>query len=153
VITSVGSDSLFAQYPDDDVRAAAAAHREEDVVVAGTVVDAPVFFYGRHTHAWHETFSIVTEHGVRIEVIDNVDLAPRVPVAAGDVVAVAGQFVPTRHGAIIHDTHHCPGPGWHRGGWVQWHGRRFESSEVEAIPSRSAATSLANSRGSTTRES
>jgi Protein of unknown function (DUF3465) len=153
MIASIGSDSLFAQYPDDEVRAAAAAHRAEDVVVAGTVVDAPVFFYGRHTRAWHETFSIVTEHGMRIEVIDNVDLAPRVPVAAGDVVAIAGQFVPTRHGAIIHDTHHCPGPGWHRGGWVQWHGRRFESCAVEATPSGLALPLLARSQDSTTRES
>jgi hypothetical protein len=122
-------DPLLQQYPDDALIAAENEHRVADVAVAGTVTADPVYFYGRSTHAWHEEFPIVTQHGERVEVIDNVDLAPRVPVKAGDVVAVSGQFVPKRDGGIIHDTHHCPGPGWHRGGWVQWHGERFEFEE------------------------
>ncbi|HXW77732.1 MAG TPA: DUF3465 domain-containing protein [Candidatus Eremiobacteraceae bacterium] len=119
-------DPLFAQYPDDALLEAAAENRKADVIVAGTVAGEPTFFFGRSTHAWHERFPIVTEHGMRVDVIDNVSLAPRVPVQPGDVIAVAGQFVPTRNGPIIHDTHHSPGPGWHRDGWVEWHGQRFE---------------------------
>jgi hypothetical protein len=131
----IGDSRLFAQYPDGSVAAAAAAQRVTDVVVAGTVVATPSFFFGRKTHAWHESFPIVTEHGLRIEVVDNIDLAPRVPVCAGDVVVVAGQFIPTRDdGGIVHDTHHCPGPGWHRGGYVEWHGRRFELGPRRAGP-------------------
>lgn len=126
MMDSVGDSSLFARYPDGPVAAAAATHRVADVVVAGTVAGPPSYFYGRTTHAWHERFPIVTEHGLRIDVIDNIDLAPRVPVSGGDVVVVAGQFIPTRSGGIVHDTHHSPGPGWHRGGYVEWHGRRFE---------------------------
>ena len=118
--------SLFTRYPDDGVMAAAADHRVADVVVAGTVSAPPTFFFGRRTHAWHESFTMVTEHGLRLEIVDNVDLAPRIPVAAGDVVAVAGQFIPRGRGGLIHDTHHRPGPGWHRAGWIEWHGSRFE---------------------------
>lgn len=119
--------SLFERYPDGPVIAAAAAHHVTDIAVAGTVTGPPTFFFGRHTHAWHETFTIETEHGLHLTVVDNVDLAPRVPVQQGDVIAVAGQFVPTKHGGIVHDTHHCPGPGWHRGGWVLFDGRIYET--------------------------
>jgi Protein of unknown function (DUF3465) len=119
--------SLFSRYPDDDVLAAAAQRRVTDVEVAGTVAAPPHIFFGRRTHAWHETFPIVTEHGLRIDVVDNIDLAPKIPVEAGDVVVVAGQFIPRKGGGLIHDTHHCPGRGWHRGGWIEWHGRRFEA--------------------------
>lgn len=122
--------AVFARYPDDRVADAVAQHRTADVAVAGTVVSEPTFFLGTHTHAEHESFGIVTEHGLRIDVIDNVDLAPRIPVHEGDVVVVAGQFIPDGKGGgagIIHDTHHSPGPGWHRGGWIEWHGHRFES--------------------------
>lgn len=126
MIEAVGDSSIFSRYPDQDVLDAAKAHRVSDVVVSGTVVGTPKYFFGRRTHAWHETFPIETEHGLRLKVIDNVDLAPRVPVVVGDVVVVAGQFVPKHNGGIVHDTHHSPGPGWHRGGWVQWHGQRFE---------------------------
>lgn len=128
MITPSDRADLFARYPDDRVIDAATQRHVADVVVAGTVVDEPSFFLGTRTHAVHEQFGIVTEHGLRLEIIDNVDLAPRVPLHAGDVVAVAGQFIPDGKGAgIIHDTHHSPGPGWHRGGWIEWHGDRFES--------------------------
>ena len=123
---AIDCSALFSRYPDAATIDAAEHHHIADVQVAGTVVDEPAFFRGRRTHAMHETFHIRTEHGLRIDVVDNVDLAPRVPVHAGDVVVVAGQFIPRRSGGIIHDTHHCPGPGWHRGGWIEWHGRRFE---------------------------
>src|ERR1700730_11843004 len=124
---SVENASLFARYTDADVLAAAAAHRVTDVTVAGTVTGPPTFFFGRRTHAWHESFSIVTEHGLHLEIVYNVDLSPRLPVVEGDVVAVSGQFVPRRDSGLIHDTHHSPGRGWHRGGWVEWHDHRYES--------------------------
>jgi len=120
------SAAVFAAHSDRGLIAAERDHRITDVEVAGTVEGMPRFFLGRHTRHWHEEFPILTQHGERVEVIDNVDLAPRVPVAAGDVVVVKGQFVPTPGGGIIHDTHHSPGPGWHRGGWIEWRGRRYE---------------------------
>jgi hypothetical protein len=116
---------IFARYSDNQACAAVAAQRVADVVVAGTVADEPTFFIGRQTHARHETFDIVTEHGLHLRVVDNVSLAPPVAVHEGDDLVVAGQLIPTRGGAIVHDTHHCPGPGWHRGGWIEWNGKRY----------------------------
>jgi len=124
----IAPGTLFDRYSDVDVARAAAGGLVQDVVVAGTVAKEPRYFVGTRTNALHETFPIVTEHGLRIDVIDNVDLAPRVPLHAGDVIAVAGQFIPDGTGSgIIHDTHHSPGPGWHRGGWIEWHGHHFEA--------------------------
>ena len=128
----IDSASLFARYPDAGVLAAAADGRVADVTVAGTVTSAPSFFFGRRTRAWHERFTMVTEHGLPVEIVDNVDLAPRVPVSPGDVVAVSGQFIPRDGGGLIHDTHHRPGPGWHRGGWVEWHDHRYEVDKPTA---------------------
>lgn len=124
MLTAETSD-VFTRYPDSDACSAVAAHRVADVTVAGTVADEPTFFVGRHTHARHETFDIVTPHGLKLRVVDNVALAPSIPVHTGDNIVVAGQLIPTRDGAIVHDTHHCPGPGWHRGGWIEWGGRRY----------------------------
>ncbi len=118
-------NSLFARYPDADAITAARQHHIADVEVAGTVAAAPSFFYGRHTHAWHEEFPIITQHGLVIDVIDNVKLAPCVPLTTGDVIAVKGQFIPRGNGGIVHDTHHSPGAGWHEGGWIEWHGQRY----------------------------
>jgi hypothetical protein len=117
--------NIFERFPDNQARAAVAARRVADVAVAGTVEDEPTFFVGRHTHARHETFDIVTPHGLHLRVVDNVSLAPPVPVHAGDTIVVAGQLIPTSQGAIVHDTHHCPGPGWHRGGYIEWNGKRY----------------------------
>jgi hypothetical protein len=125
-MNAVDGPSLFSRFPDADVLSAAAEHRVADVTVAGTVTGPPRFFLGRRTHAWHESFTIETEHGLRLEIVDNIDLAPRIAVSAGDVVAVAGQFIPRRGGGLIHDTHHSPGRGWHRGGWIEWHDHRYE---------------------------
>jgi hypothetical protein len=124
-MTACAPDDIFARYSDDQAFAAVAAHRVADVAVAGTVADEPTFFMGTRTHARHETFDIITPHGLHLRVVDNVSLAPPVPVHTGDTIVVAGQLIPTNRGAIVHDTHHCPGPGWHRGGWINWGGRRY----------------------------
>ena len=124
-MTAESPPGIFARYPDNKACAAVAAQRVADIVVAGTVADEPTFFVGRHTHAPHETFDIVTPHGLQVRVVDNVSLAPPVPVHTGDNIVVAGQLIPTARGAIVHDTHHCPGPGWHRAGWIEWNGRRY----------------------------
>ncbi len=119
------SPSDGVQYSDAATLAAIAAHRVTDVAVSGTVADRPTFFTGRHVHARHETFDIITEHGLELRIVDNVSLAPAIAVQPGDSVVVQGQLIPKDGESIIHDTHHCPGPGWHRGGWIEWRGQRY----------------------------
>ena len=49
------------------------------------------------------------DDGHRLEVVDNVSLAPRVPVTPGDRVSIQGVLVPdARRGPLVHWTHHDP---------------------------------------------
>jgi len=96
-----------------------------EVLFSGTVLDAPRFFYGANTHAMHEAFDVRSDDGHRVEIVDNVKLAPRVPVAAGDRVEICGELVPsTNHGPLVHWTHHDPAHR-HADGYIDFNGRRY----------------------------
>ena len=92
--------------------------------LSGTVTSAPTFFYGTHTHCTHEQFGLQTPSG-EVQVIDNVALAPRVPVNVGDTVQVRGELVhdPGKE-PIIHWTHHDPAHR-HEDGFIRWHGQTY----------------------------
>jgi Protein of unknown function (DUF3465) len=91
----------------------------------GTVTTPPSFFYGTRTHAEHEQFDCRREDGSIVRVIDNVDLAPRIPVVPGDRVTVQGELVhdPGRP-PIVHWTHHDPA-GQHVAGFIERNGQRY----------------------------
>ena len=96
-----------------------------EVQWTGTVASVPSFFLGSRTHAYHEQFDVRRDDGTVFRVIDNVDLAPRVPVAPGDRVTVRGELVGARGTRpIVHWTHHDP-RGIHSGGWIEHAGRRY----------------------------
>jgi hypothetical protein len=79
------------------------------VAVAGTVLTRPHFFYGSRTHSVHEAFDVRADDGHRVEIVDNVTLAPRVPVVPGDRISVQGELVPSAaRGPLVHWTHHDP---------------------------------------------
>ena len=104
---------------------ALASHRPSEVAFSGTVLNAPHFFYGSNTHAMHEAFDVLSDDGRRVEIVDNVKLAPRVPVAAGDRVEICGELVPvTKHGPLVHWTHHDP-THRHADGYIDFNGRRY----------------------------
>jgi Protein of unknown function (DUF3465) len=71
----------------------------------------------------HENFDIDVA-GVSVQIIHNLDLAPRVPVAVGDTVVVHGQFEPDSRGPIIHYTHHQTGS--HEGGYITRNGQTYQ---------------------------
>lgn len=95
------------------------------VDLTATVTSRPSFFMGTHTHAEHEEFSAQTANGP-IDVIDNVDLAPRVPVQPGDQIEVRGEMVRDRGKAvpIVHWTHHDPAHR-HADGFIRFRGRVY----------------------------
>jgi hypothetical protein len=104
---------------------ALAARVPAEVAFSGTVLTAPRFFYGSNTHAMHEAFDVRSDDGHRVEIVDNVKLAPRVPVAPGDRVGVQGELIPrTSHGALVHWTHHDPAHV-HADGFIDFNGRRY----------------------------
>jgi hypothetical protein len=90
-----------------------------------TVTTPPSYFVGSRTHAEHEQFDCRSDDGSTVRIIDNVDLAPRVPVAPGDRVTVQGELVhdPGRP-PIVHWTHHDPA-NHHVGGFIVLNGRRY----------------------------
>jgi len=108
-----------------DISRALAGPLPAEVTFAATVTSAPTFFFGTNTRAWHEAFQVRSDDGTALEIVDNVDLAPRVPVAVGDRIGVHGELVhdPGRE-PVVHWTHHDPA-GRHPDGWIDWNGRRY----------------------------
>jgi hypothetical protein len=70
----------------------------------------------------HEDFDISVA-GHTVEIDHNLTLAPRVPVAVGDVVDIHGQFEPDPGHPVIHYTHHATGT--HPGGWIKLAGHKY----------------------------
>ncbi len=93
-----------------------------EVTVRGTVSvllpDAPATGDGPH-----QRFDVVID-GVTVEVDHNLALAQRVPVTAGAIVVIHGQFEPDPGHPVIHYTHHATGS--HEGGWIQVNGSTYE---------------------------
>jgi hypothetical protein len=95
------------------------------VTFAATVDSFPHEFVGRITHARHEEFSVHQDDGRRLRIIDNIDLAPPIPVRPGDRIVVRGELVHDRNGEpVVHWTHHDPAAR-HPGGWIELAGRRY----------------------------
>lgn len=103
-----------------------------EVQWSGTVTSAPTFFRGSRTHAIHEQFDVRRDDGEVFRVVDNVDLAPRVPVLPGDRVTVRGELVRDAHQRpLVHWTHHDPNAR-HEGGWIEHGGQRYARAAVRA---------------------
>jgi hypothetical protein len=102
-----------------------ALHAPSEVNFNATVLTRPHFFYGNRTHAVHEAFDVRADDGHRLEVVDNVSLAPRVPVDPGDRVTIQGVLVPdARRGPLVHWTHHDP-RGNHPNGFIELRGQVY----------------------------
>ena len=107
-----------------DLQSAYYATRPAEVTFAARVTSSPRFFFGRRTHCEHESFDVQTAAGA-LEIVDNVGIAPRVPVQAGDTIEVRGEMVhdPGRM-PIVHWTHHDP-QREHTDGFIQLRGRLY----------------------------
>jgi hypothetical protein len=108
-----------------DIAAAYRSSQTAHVDFSGTVRGAPRFFYGRTSHAEHEAFNVRTAAGP-VEIVDNVDIAPPVPVHDGDRVEVSGEMChdADKRFPVVHWTHHDPS-GHHEGGFIRFNGRVY----------------------------
>ncbi|GAC1656004.1 MAG: hypothetical protein NVS9B12_07430 [Vulcanimicrobiaceae bacterium] len=107
-----------------DLSSAIAEGRTAEVDFFGTVSTQPKYFLGTRTHAEHETFDVNTSSG-EVRIVDNVDLAPPVPVRPGDQISVRGEYVhDVGKGPIVHWTHHDPAH-LHPDGFIRFHGRLY----------------------------
>lgn len=107
-----------------DLSAAYASTNPAEVTFAARVSSAPRYFFGSHTLCEHETFRAQTCAGP-VQIVDNVALAPRVPVRPGDLIDVRGEMVhdPGRL-PVVHWTHHDP-EGRHPDGFIRLRGRIY----------------------------
>ena len=107
-----------------DLSAAYSGSSPAEVTFEGQVTTGARYFFGTRTKCEHETFGVQTSAGP-VRIVDNVAIAPRVPVQPGDRVEVRGEMVhdPGRI-PIVHWTHHDP-QGRHVGGFIEFGGRVY----------------------------
>lgn len=74
----------------------------------------------------HQRFLLTTPGGTTVLVAHNIDLAQRLaPLAVGDTVQFAGEYVWNEQGGVLHWTHHDPA-GRHPAGHLTAHGRTVD---------------------------
>ena len=66
----------------------------------------------------HQRLVLRLASGHTLLISHNIDLAPRVPLSAGDTLQVRGQYEWNEQGGVIHWTHHDP-RGRRPGGWIR----------------------------------
>lgn len=72
----------------------------------------------------HQRFIVELSGGHTVLIAHNIDLAKRVPLAAGDRVTIGGEYEWNDRGGVIHWTHHDP-RGQRRGGFVRHRGEEY----------------------------
>ena len=73
----------------------------------------------------HQRFILDVGSGHTVLVSHNIDLAERIPAAAGDTLALRGRYEWNERGGVIHWTHHDP-QGRHQGGWIRQNGELYK---------------------------
>ena len=73
----------------------------------------------------HERFLVRVDGGATVLVAHNLDLAPRVPLTAGDAIELRGEYEWNPKGGVIHWTHRDP-DGRHGAGWIRHRGRLYQ---------------------------
>lgn len=73
----------------------------------------------------HQKFNVKLSNGRIVTIVSNLDMCEKVPVQAGDVVSVGGQFIPTgKASGIVHWVHSDPRKK-RPDGFIEFNGRIF----------------------------
>lgn len=73
----------------------------------------------------HEKFLLEMSNGSTILVAHNTSRAPVVPISAGDLVTVHGEYIWNAKGGVIHWTHLSDTPS-HPSGYIDFGGQRYQ---------------------------
>lgn len=74
----------------------------------------------------HQRFIIKLSSGQTLLVAHNIDIAPKIySLQKGGEVSFCGEYEYNSKGGVVHWTHHDP-QGRHRGGWLEYEGRKYE---------------------------
>ncbi|CAN5273443.1 hypothetical protein BH11CYA1_BH11CYA1_09680 [soil metagenome] len=73
----------------------------------------------------HEKFLLQLSNGSTILVAHNVSRAASVPISAGDIVTVHGEYIWNAKGGVIHWTHASDTPR-HESGYIDFNGQRYQ---------------------------
>ncbi|NNF52364.1 MAG: DUF3465 domain-containing protein [Gammaproteobacteria bacterium] len=99
-----------------------AARRSDEWLEAGGVVTRTLADDNKGDR--HQRFIVEVAPGHTLLIAHNIDLAPRVPLKAGDRVVMRGEYEWTDKGGVLHWTHHDPG-GRRDGGWIRHAGKTY----------------------------
>jgi hypothetical protein len=73
----------------------------------------------------HQKFLLNLSNGTTILIANDLTYGQRVPIQAGDVVKIHGEYVWNRLGGLIHWTHRSDTPR-HESGWIEFNGQRYQ---------------------------
>lgn len=73
----------------------------------------------------HQKFLVKINAQQTLLFAHNIDLAPRVPLQAGDEISFYGEYQYNPKGGVIHWTHHAP-RGDHVAGWIMHNGQKYQ---------------------------
>ncbi len=73
----------------------------------------------------HERFLIELSNGSTVLIAHDLKMAPRVPLGAGDIVSIRGEYIWNKLGGLIHWTHHSDTPK-HVDGWIDFNNVRYQ---------------------------
>ena len=73
----------------------------------------------------HQKFLIELSNGSTILIAHDLKYAPTVPIQAGDVLRIHGEYIWNSLGGLIHWTHHSDTPR-HENGWIDFNGVRYQ---------------------------
>lgn len=73
----------------------------------------------------HQRFLIELSNGSTVLIAHNLKMAPAVPLSAGDIVSIHGEYIWNKLGGLIHWTHHTDTPK-HDNGWIDFMNVRYQ---------------------------
>lgn len=114
--------AMGAQDGSREIRELFDARRSDVVVEVAGVVDRTLADDTEGSP--HQRFILRLNSGHTLLVAHNIELAARVPLGAGDVVSLRGEYEWNEQGGVLHWTHHDP-QGRREGGWIQHDGTRY----------------------------